>query len=86
MKAPYDILRYFDAEEDELEVVEVKVDDIEWVVTPEDRGYRELNATLMVIWYQQGVTGIAVKHENRIVEFDLRDVILREGELTGIER
>lgn len=83
MPAPYDILHYFDADEDDLELVQIGADD-DWIDVPED--HRLLNATLLVVWYRKGVTKIAVKCEERTVEFDLRGVILRDGSDNPTER
>lgn len=82
--APYDICRYFNADED-LKVVEVFWGE-DWIPVPVD--HQSLNATLLVLWYKKGITKIAVEHEwqDRTVEFDLRGVILRDGSDNPTER
>lgn len=83
--APFDVLRHFDADEEELELHEVQVSR-EWLPVPE--GYRQLDSTVLVMYHSHGVEKIAVKHEEgRIVEFDLREIIVRDGSpLTTVER
>lgn len=84
--APYDILRFFEAEDDELELVQVKIEDA-WVDVPDT--HAALDSTLLVMWHTRGVSHIAVKHveDERVVEFDLRQVIVRDGSpLVTVER
>lgn len=87
--APFDILRYFGAEDDELELHEVFVQGEEpdpggWIEI--SGAHRQLDSTMLVVLFQRGVRRIAVKYEDRIAEFDLRAVILRDGQLSGLER
>jgi hypothetical protein len=89
--APFDILRYFDAfdAEDEPELHEVFVQGEEpdpgrWISINDAR--RRLDSTLLVALWQRGARRIAIKHEDRIVEFDLHGVILRDGSMDPVER
>lgn len=87
--APWDILRYFDAEDDELELHEVFVqgeqpDPGGWIEISGD--HRRLDATMLVLLWRRGVKRIAVQYEDRTVEFDLYDVLLRDKPLVGSER
>jgi hypothetical protein len=85
--APFDILKFFEAEEDEeLQLLQVKIEDT-WVDVPDT--HADLDSTLLVVWNTRGVTHIAVKHveDERVVEFDLRQVIVRDGSpLVTVER
>lgn len=85
--APYDVLAYFGhPDEDELELHEFRVGDTDWLPIA-DPALRQLDSTLLVVSYQRGVHHIAVKHGDRVVEFDLGEVIVRDGSpLTTIER
>lgn len=81
-KCPYDMLKFFGfPDEGDLETIQIGNGD-EWVdvepFTPD--------ATLLVVLYQRGVRTIAVRYEERVVEFKLYDVILRDGPLQGVER
>lgn len=87
--APFDILQYFDPDGDEPELHEVFVQGADpdpggWIEISGER--RRLHATALVLLLQRGARRIAVQHGERIVEFDLRDVILCADPLTGFER
>jgi hypothetical protein len=82
---PHDMLKYFDATDEDLSVIEIAVslDETTWFKLEEPF---MPDATLLVALYQQSVRKIAVKCHDRVVEFTLYDVILRDGELKGTER
>jgi hypothetical protein len=87
--APFDILRHFDAEDGEVELHEVFVQGAQpdpggWIEISGAR--RALDSTVLVLLHQHGARKIAVKHEDRVVEFDLDAVIVRSGPLTAVER
>lgn len=81
--APHDIIQHFGS--DDLELHEVGAGG-GWL--PVEGDHRRLDSTVLVILYQNGIDRIAVKDdEGRTVEFDLREVILRDGSpLTTVER
>jgi hypothetical protein len=80
--APYDMLAYFGVDDDSLNIVEVAGDDREWIaVTP-----FAPDATLLVVLYQRGVRRVAVRSADRVAEFDLKAVILRDGSPIGVDR
>lgn len=84
--APFDILKFFEAEDDELELVQVEIEDT-WVDVPDT--HAGLDSTLLVMWCTRGVQKIAVRHieDERVVEFDLRQVIVRDGSpIVAVER
>jgi hypothetical protein len=83
--APYDIVKFFDPDDDDdLRLVQVEIEDT-WVDVPDT--HHGLDSTLLVVWHTRGVSRIAVEHEGRTVEFNLREVIVRDGSpLTTVER
>lgn len=84
-RAPFDMLRYFgitEYEEDELKVIQVSGGDDKWL-----DAYFFPDATLLVVVYTKyGIKKIAVKYEERVTEFDLESILVRDGELVGIDR
>jgi hypothetical protein len=86
-RAPSDMLRYFDTDDEGgLELIEVELADSPdgWINLPPGPHYPD--ATWLVVLYKRGVRKIAVRHEERVTEFDLKAIILRDGELTGVDR
>jgi hypothetical protein len=86
---PFDIVKFFDPDdEDDLKIVQVMFGqeggETLWVDVPEPN--QMLDSTLLVVWFQRGVNKIAVQHEERTVEFDLRGVIARDGTDNPTER
>lgn len=84
--APFDMLKWFGIDqydEDELQVVEVAGDDHKWLPLPEPFFP---DATLLVVLWKKGVRHIAVKLDERITEFDVKEILVRDGELVGVDR
>ena len=84
--APHDMLRYFGIgaeEEDELKVIQIGTDEV-WVTCRPEPFFPD--ATLLVVLYTRGLRRIAVQYEDRVTEFNLKDIILRDGQLTGVDR
>lgn len=82
--APFDIAAFFGSYD--LELHEVKVGD-DWVAVGEGQRHNLMGSTELVVLFTNGVEKIAVEHDNRVVEFVLREVVLRTGDpLTTVER
>lgn len=87
--APYDVVQHFQVDGDDLELHEIFVQGAEpdpgaWI--PISEGHRQLDSTVLVRLYRAGTRRIAVKHEQRVVEFDLYSVIVRGTPVVGLER
>lgn len=81
--APYEMLKFFEADDDdELEIVEVAGDDGVWLAVAPFFP----DATLTVVLWQKGVKRIAVRLRERVAEFDVYHLILRDGTPVGVDR
>lgn len=81
--APYDMIQFFDGEDEDLEIIEVAGKDREWLTVPEPFFP---DATLLVVLWQKGVHHIAVRCDDRVAEFDVYKVLLRDGSSIGADR
>ena len=83
--APFDMAKWFgvDQDDEDLKVIEVAGDDREWLTVPEPFFP---DATFLVVLWKKGVRHIAVQLDERVTEFDVKEILVRADELVGVDR